>query len=101
MSTQHVYGVHFDGILNPVIGANRNQTTATGCFTHSNNNQFLTVTKNACFDCLANFTSTTNATSSVDICPNDGDADWIVLQNNLNVTPGEHYAYLILSLIHI
>ena len=46
--TQRVYGVHFDGTLNARIGQNRNQTTATGCFTHSDGNTFLTVTKQAC-----------------------------------------------------
>ena len=49
-NTQRVYGIHFEGNLNPAIGANRLQTSSTGCFTHSNGNSFLTITKEACLE---------------------------------------------------
>ena len=42
-ATQRVHGVHFDGTLEPVIGANRMQTSASGCFVHSDNNGFVTI----------------------------------------------------------
>ena len=98
LTTQRVYGIHFDGVLNPIIGANRLQTTSTRCFAHSNNNSFLTITKNGCgapFECFETLTSTSNSATTADICPNDGNADWIALRNNLLLAPGEHYAYLI------
>lgn len=43
-----VYGMNYDGELNPQIGVGRLQTTATGCFVHSSADSFLTVSKNAC-----------------------------------------------------
>lgn len=40
-----VYGINFDGELMPEIGANRMETTATGCFTHSSADLYLTILK--------------------------------------------------------
>jgi len=98
-AAQRVHGIHFDGDLSPVIGANRLQTTASGCFTHSENNGFVTINKSAScasnFDCADNLTATTNWVTLVDVCPNDSEPDWVVLRNNLFIAPGEHYAYLI------
>ena len=95
---QRVYGVHFDGVLEPMVGANRLETTATGCFTHSGSNIFLTVTKNACastFECVETLTATTAWVTSVDVCAGDGQDDFVVLKNNVNQEAGEHYAYLV------
>ena len=97
-SEQRVYGIHFDGTLNPVIGQDRLQTTATGCFMHSGDNLFLTISKTACvttFECMESLTATEDWETSRDICANDGEADLIELRNNLFIEPGEHYAYLI------
>ena len=98
LETQRVYGVHFDGDLNPVIGVNRLQTTASGCFTHSGDNLFLTITKKGCesnFECLESFTATTDWVTELEICPTDGTPDLVALRNNLFIDAGEHYAYLI------
>ncbi len=96
---QRVYGIHFNGVLNPVLGANRMQTTASDCYTHSSSTDFLTITKEACpedpFECMESATSTTDWNTLVDVCPNDGVDDIIELKNNLFLAPGEHYAYLI------
>ncbi len=95
---QRVYGIHFDGTLNPRIGQNRLNTTATGCFTHSGANLFLTIEKTACasdFTCEESLTATTDWATSVDICPNDGVTDFVELRNNLFIDAGDHYAYLI------
>lgn len=97
-SEQRVYGIHFDGILNPAIGQNRMMTTATGCFTHSGSELFLTINKTACvpdFTCASSLTATTDWATSVDICPSDGQDDIVELRNNLFIDPGVNYAYLI------
>jgi len=98
LETQRVYGIHFDGTLNPILGADRKQTTASGCFQHSGDNLFLTVTKDACvpdFECLETLTATTDWVTEVSICPTDGQSDIVELKNNQSITAGEHYAYLI------
>jgi len=98
LEEQRVYGIHFDGSLMPIIGANRNMTTATGCYTHSGDNLFLTVTKNACveeFECVESLTATTAWVTEVDICANDDEDDIVFLQNNINTAPGEHYVFLL------
>ena len=97
LDTQLVYGVHFDGSLIPRIGLDRMLTFATGCFTHSDDNNFFTVAKNACtpvFQCLAS-TVSSSGQSVIDLCPNDGQNDIINLNNSLNVSAGTNYAYLI------
>lgn len=97
-SEQRVYGLHFDGTLNPAVGQNRLMTTASGCFEHSGSNLFLTIQKTACaasFVCESSLTATTDWATSVDICPTDGQDDLIELRNNLFIDPGIHYAYLI------
>ena len=55
--TQRVYGLHYSGNLNMMIGSDRSQTTATECFEHSNNSDFITITKTACFVCCLLYTS--------------------------------------------
>ena len=96
--TQRVYGIHFDGVLDIRIGENRKLTTASNCFSHSGDNLFLTIRKEACedvFECQASLTATTNWATEVNICPSDGNSDIVELRNNLFIQPGEHYAYLI------
>jgi len=98
LEEQRVYGIHYDGDLNPVIGVNRTQTTATGCFTHSGETLFLTITKTGCtsnFVCEESLTATTNWATSTEICATDGEDDLVELRNNLFIEPGENYAYLI------
>lgn len=96
---QRVYGIHFEDTLNPAIGENRLQTTASGCFTHSAAKDFVTIRKTGfCFDtfeCMNSLTATTDWVTVVDICSNDSLEDLIPLKNNLFIPPGEHYAYLI------
>jgi len=97
-ATQLVYGIHFDGSLIPAIGENRLSTTATGCFEHSGDNLFLTVTKADCggeFDCQESLTATTAWVTNVDVCANDGEADWVLLQNNISTPPGDNYVFLL------
>ncbi|MEM6380078.1 MAG: T9SS type A sorting domain-containing protein, partial [Bacteroidota bacterium] len=99
LEEQRVYGIHFDGMLNPMIGQPRTQTTANGdCFTHSSSDLFLSIKKTACepdFVCEESATATTNWVTEVTICPEDGADDMIPLKNNLFLTPGDHYAYLL------
>ena len=95
LETQRIYGMHFDGQLNPAVGANRMQTTASECFEHSDGTQFISVSKNACFDCNANTVSNANGSNSLDICPTDNDNDIVQLQNSLGLTAGSNYVYLL------
>ena len=98
LEEQRVYGIHYDGDLNPAIGANRRQTTATGCFTHSGDNLFLTIAKTGCisnFVCEESLTATTNWATSTELCVSDGEEDLVELRNNLFIEPGDNYAYLI------
>lgn len=93
-----VYGINYDGELNPVIGANRMQTTAMGCYVHSSADLFLTVTKNSCivpFECQESLTATFAWVTNVDNCSTDGEADEILIQNNIMTLPGEHYVFLL------
>jgi len=95
---QRVYGVHFDGELTVVVGANRMQTSASGCFIHSSTTEFLAVTKDGCapeFECQESLVATHNWVTQVDLCTTDGGIDTVFLQNNIGVTPGEHYAFLL------
>lgn len=97
-NTQRVYGIHYDGELAPVFGANRLQTTATACHFHSSATDFLTITKDGCaqaYECSEHATATTNWVTLVEICPTDVIDDLVDLRNNLFIPPGEHYAYLI------
>jgi len=99
LETQRVYGIHYDGSLNAMIGQNRLLTTATGCFAHSDANNFITVTKEACppppYECETTITATTDWSAMVDICPNDGLDNIVELKNNLSIETGDHYAFLI------
>ena len=98
LEEQRVYGIHYDGVLNAVIGANRLQTTASGCFTHSGENLFLTIVKTSCtsnFVCEESLTATTNWVTSTAICASDDIEDLVELRNNLFIDPGVNYAYLI------
>jgi hypothetical protein len=98
LAEQRVYGVSYDGTLNPMIGVDRMQTTATGCIEHSDVATFLTITKNACqevYECNESFTSTFTGLASVDVCPSDGEADIVTLNNSLSLATGTHYSYLL------
>jgi len=99
LEEQRVYGLHFDGTLNAAIGQNRLQTSASGCFTHSGGNLFLTITKNGIcendFECMESLTATTNWATEVDLCSTDGSADVVVLKNNISAPAGDNYVYLI------
>ena len=44
---------------------------------------------------MESLTATTNWVTTATVCPNDGDADWVVLRNNLFVSPGENYVFLL------
>lgn len=44
-NTLRIYGINYDGELAPQIGVNRMQTTATGCYTHSSADLYLTILK--------------------------------------------------------
>ena len=93
--SQRVYGIHFDGDLNPAIGQDRRNTTATGCFVHSSS--FVSVTKNGCqpaFQCRLS-TVSTGGQQAIDVCPTDGISNPVTFQNSLNATVGQNYAYLI------
>ena len=94
---QRVYGVHFDGMLNPMVGENRLQTTATDCFMHSDSG-FITITKMGCsapFECLESLTATTDWGTSVDLCVTDGQPDPVFIKNNILTAPGENYVFLL------
>ncbi len=96
--TQRVYGIQYEGTLNPAIGSNRLSTTATDCHEHSNNINFITVTKNACippFQCLNSQTFMSGAISEIDICPTDGLVDNVIIENSLGLVPGMNYAYIV------
>ncbi|MGB0522918.1 MAG: DM13 domain-containing protein [Flammeovirgaceae bacterium] len=93
--TNRVYGISYDGDLNALIGENRMQTTASGCYTHSGENTFLTITKTACFECVESLTATHAWVTQVDICATDGMADHVFLQNNISTPPGDHYVFLL------
>jgi len=98
MDEQRVYGMHYDGILNGLVGQNRSLTTATGCFTHSSAQNYITITKQACppvYECMTTVTATTDWATSIDICPSDGIDDLVELRNNLSIETGDHYAYLL------
>jgi len=74
------------------------QTTATGCFTHSGDNLFLTVTKAGCgppFECVETLTATTNWVTNLDICTSDSAPDSVRLLNNLFEEVGDNYVYLL------
>lgn len=95
---QRVYGIHFDGELNAVVGENRLQTTAVGCFTHSSDTEFLTISKDGCettFECRESLVATHNWVTEVDVCSTDGAMDTVFLKNNIGVAVGEHYAFLL------
>lgn len=95
---QRIYGIHFDGELSAVIGANRLQTTAVGCFIHSSATDFLTVAKDGCeagFECLESLVATYDWVTQIDLCSTDGAIDTVFLQNNIDVAVGEHYVFLL------
>ena len=94
--TQRIYGVNYDGTLDVAIGQHRTQTTATGCFFHSQSNFFLTIFKTGCEEeCLESGVATENWVLVSDICSTDGTADEIVIKTNIDAVVGEDYAFLI------
>ena len=94
-ATQRVYGMHFDGQINPAIGQNRINTTADGCFEHSSGTEFIEIIKDACFACNISTVSNANGNNSLDICPTDNDNDIVQLQNSLGLSAGNNYVYLL------
>lgn len=96
-ATLRVYGISYNGDLDPAIGANRMQTTATGCYAHSRSDLYLSVTKNACatFTCQESLTASFAWVTEVDNCATDGEDDMILIQNNIMTPPGDHYAFLL------
>ena len=95
INTQRVYGLHFDGTLNAAIGSDRTATTASGCFEHSSDTDFITVTKDACFVCEASTVSNAGGANNIDICPTDNSDDTVQLENSLGLNAGANYVYLL------
>ena len=94
-----VFGISYNGTLNYTVGNPLTSITAEGCAVLSDNAIFLTVTKEDCtpaFECQETIAATTNWTTEVTICENDGVADVIPLLNTLMIPAGDN-----LSLIHI
>jgi len=92
--TQRIYGIHYDGTLTASVDSLRSTVTATGCYQHSSDTTFVTITKDACFVCQPSEV-TVPASTLLDICPTDSTSDIITLDNSLGLSAGEHYAYLI------
>jgi len=97
LEEQRVYGLHFEGTLDTMIGVDRRATTASGCFTHSGDDLFLTINKIDCnlFQCQESLTATHDWVTQVDVCGTDGLPDPVFLQNNISTLPGENYAFLL------
>lgn len=96
--TQRIYGINYDGDLAPMLGADRGQTTASGCFTHSSDAAFITVTKDGCalaYECRESLVATYDWVTTVNLCTTDEAIDTVFMKNNINVAPGEHYAFLL------
>lgn len=64
---QRVYGIQFAGQLQPQIGADRQQTTASECYQHSSGSIFLTVNKTAC---VATSTVERALAAAINVYPN-------------------------------
>ena len=94
--TQRVYGIHYDGMLQAAVGQVRKATTATGCFSHSNDTTFLTVIKSACdtFECVESLVATYDWVTSIDLCE-DVSSSRVFVQNNIQVKPGQNYAFIL------
>ena len=95
LDEQRIYGLHFDGILSAAVGSDRMATTASGCFEHSSDTDFISVTKNACFNCEGSTVSNAGGANATDICPSDNAADIVQLQNSLGLSAGSNYVYLL------
>jgi len=98
LETELVFGLNFEGNLDVALGQDRRETTADVCFEHSNNNDFITVLKNACSQpivCLANNTSTMDSIQTINICPNDGNQDSIYFTTSISDLMGSEYAFLV------
>ena len=95
--TQRVYGLSFDGTLLPQVGASRKTTTATSCFTHSDDSLYLTIFKSGCdpFECVESLTATHDWIVHVEICGEDGSSNRVFIQNNVMMPAGDHYAFLL------
>mgnify|MGYP000138117346 CR=1 FL=1 len=96
--TQHVYGINFSGELRPVIGAHRMETTSDSCFVHSAPTDFITIVKDDCapaYACRESRVATHDWITQANVCTTDGQVDTVFLKNNIEVAPGEHYAFLL------
>jgi len=98
LGTNRVYGISYAGELSYTTGNALSSITADGCSILSNSSTFLTVLKEDCnpsFECQETIAATTNWTTEVTICENDGVADQIPLLNTLMIPAGDNYAYII------
>ena len=98
LGTNRVYGISYAGELSYNTGDALSSITASDCSILSNSSTFLTVLKEDCnpaFECQQTIAATTNWTTEVTICENDGTADRIPLLNTLMIPAGDNYAYII------
>lgn len=100
LETQRVFGIHYQGNLNAVIGRNINEITADICVQLSGSTAFLTVNKESCFvpppECFESTVSTSTGQQTITVCTDDGIADPIGLTTSLsNVTLGQDYSFLV------
>ena len=97
LETQRVFGIHYQGALNAVVGRNITEITAADCVQLSSNTAFLTINKESCvetFECVSSTVSST-AGGQTTICPTDGVSDVISFTNSLGEAPVDNYAYII------
>jgi len=98
LETQRVFGVHYQGGLNAVVGRNINQITAADCVQLSSSTAFLTINKESCvetFECLSSTITSSTGAQQTTICPTDGIADLISFTNSLGEAPGANYSYIL------
>ena len=98
LESQRVFGVHFQGNLNAVVGRNINEITATDCAQLSSSTTFVTINKESCvetFECLASSISSSTGAQQTTLCPSDGIADVVSFTNSLGEAPGANYSYIL------
>ena len=98
LESQRVFGVHFQGNLNAVVGRNINEITATDCAQLSSSTTFVTINKESCvetFECLASSISSSTGAQQTTLCPSDGIADIVSFTNSLGEAPGANYSYIL------
>ena len=98
LESQRVFGVHFQGNLNAVVGRNINEITATDCAQLSSSTTFVTINKESCvetFECLVSSISSSTGAQQTTLCPSDGIADVVSFTNSLGEAPGANYSYIL------